>query len=88
LRNPSGDGLRARNNPLMLTRRIGETGSSLREIHYWKSGKHQPKGDRYSRIIAACARYSREKLEETHAPFIPSEDIPAIRLYAQSIIGR
>jgi hypothetical protein len=32
-----------------------ETGCSLREIRYWKSGKHRPKGDRYSRIVTIRA---------------------------------
>jgi len=59
-----------------------EAGCSVRETRYLKSGEPHLEGDRYSRMITSCARYSGEMLEQIHAPFIPNEDIPATRLYA------
>jgi hypothetical protein len=35
--------------------------------------------------LARLGRASHEKLEELHAPDIPSENIPAIGLYAESL---
>lgn len=62
-----------------------ETGCSLREIHYWKSNKYRPTGERYSRVISSCARFSRDELEKNQAPYIPVDDILAIKIYAESL---
>jgi hypothetical protein len=48
-------------------------------------GEHGARKRHRNRLIASCARYSREKLKEMQSPYIPFENVPAIRLYAESL---
>jgi hypothetical protein len=46
-------------------------------------GEHGVRKGQRDRLIASCARYSREKLQEMQFPYIPAENVPAIRIYAE-----